>query len=107
MFPKEGKNTVPKFSNVSCSQCGEDLGPGDEGVSRCNDHDFILRGGRNDEALRISVSGETAFLSLPLGEITADTSDLINLRNWLERKLGCLYDQSAPTDPPLADGERG
>src|SRR3990167_3849308 len=28
----------PRFSNVSCSQCGNDFGPGDSGVSHCENH---------------------------------------------------------------------
>ena len=27
-----------KFENVSCSQCGQDFGPGDHGYSHCEDH---------------------------------------------------------------------
>ena len=27
-----------KFANVSCSQCGNDFGPGDHGFSHCQDH---------------------------------------------------------------------
>ena len=27
-----------RFHNVSCSQCGEDFGPGDHGFSQCADH---------------------------------------------------------------------
>lgn len=97
---------MPKFSNVSCSQCGEDFGPGDHGFSRCQDHDFILRDIRNNEAMRISLKGDRAVIKLLRDEVTADLADLAGLRNWLERKIGCLYDQSAPTEP-LADGERG
>ena len=29
---------APKFANVSCSQCGQDFGPGDHGYSHCIDH---------------------------------------------------------------------
>lgn len=29
---------MPKFQNVSCSQCGEEFGPGDSGFSHCSDH---------------------------------------------------------------------
>ena len=28
----------PKFENVSCSQCGQDFGPGDNGFSHCKNH---------------------------------------------------------------------
>lgn len=27
-----------RFQNTSCSQCGEDFGPGDSGFSHCSDH---------------------------------------------------------------------
>jgi hypothetical protein len=27
-----------RFSNVSCSQCGQEFGPGDHGYSHCSDH---------------------------------------------------------------------
>lgn len=27
-----------KFANVSCSHCGQDFGPGNEGYSHCQDH---------------------------------------------------------------------
>jgi hypothetical protein len=27
-----------KFPQTSCSQCGEDFGPGDSGYSHCRDH---------------------------------------------------------------------
>ncbi len=29
---------MPRFENVSCSQCGEAFGPGDNGFSHCEDH---------------------------------------------------------------------
>ena len=28
----------PKFAETYCSQCGQNLGPGDSGVSHCRDH---------------------------------------------------------------------
>ena len=28
----------PKFPETYCSQCGQNLGPGDSGVSHCRDH---------------------------------------------------------------------
>jgi hypothetical protein len=28
----------PRFANVSCSQCGQDFGPGNHGFSHCKDH---------------------------------------------------------------------
>lgn len=30
---------LPRFENVSCSQCGRDFGPGDHGLSHCEDHE--------------------------------------------------------------------
>ena len=32
------KQRVPRFAATYCSQCGEELGPGDHGVSHCGDH---------------------------------------------------------------------
>jgi hypothetical protein len=32
--------TAPKFEQTFCSQCGDELGPGDEGCSDCRDHDL-------------------------------------------------------------------
>lgn len=29
---------MPRFENVSCSQCGKDFGPGDHGFSHCCHH---------------------------------------------------------------------
>ena len=29
---------MPKFANVSCSQCGQSFGPGEHGYSHCEDH---------------------------------------------------------------------
>ncbi len=29
---------APRFANVSCSQCGQDFGPGDHGFSHCEHH---------------------------------------------------------------------
>lgn len=29
---------APKFANVSCSQCGQEFGPGDHGFSHCENH---------------------------------------------------------------------
>lgn len=29
---------MARFDNVSCSQCGQDFGPGDEGYSYCSVH---------------------------------------------------------------------
>jgi len=29
---------APRFAQTSCSQCGEDQGPGDSGFSHCSDH---------------------------------------------------------------------
>lgn len=35
----EGKaDEQPKFTNVFCSQCGKDFGPGDHGYSHCENH---------------------------------------------------------------------
>jgi len=39
-----------KFQNVSCSQCGEDFGPGDHGFSYCKNH-------RNRVLIAPSISG--------------------------------------------------
>lgn len=30
--------TEPRFANVSCSQCGQDFGPGNHGYSSCSSH---------------------------------------------------------------------
>lgn len=30
--------STPRFANVSCSQCGQDQGPGDHGFSHCRSH---------------------------------------------------------------------
>lgn len=38
LFGIESPYRTPKFANVSCSQCGEDFGPGDHGYSHCSDH---------------------------------------------------------------------
>lgn len=97
---------MAQFENVSCSQCGEDFGPGESGFSHCQDHDFILRDVTNREVLRILCDEQKGTFSISGRHITADIADMVDLRNWLERKLGCMYDQSAPTEP-LADGERG
>lgn len=35
---KEAPKRSPRFENVSCSGCGQDFGPGDEGFSSCKDH---------------------------------------------------------------------
>lgn len=32
----------PRFENVSCSQCGNDFGPGENGFSHCSDHRKII-----------------------------------------------------------------
>jgi hypothetical protein len=32
-------NTIPRFAEVSCSQCGKNFGPGDHGFSHCKDHE--------------------------------------------------------------------
>lgn len=34
----------PRFPNVSCSQCGRDLGPGEHGFSHCENHAHLTRG---------------------------------------------------------------
>lgn len=39
-----GAVAAARFSNVSCSQCGNDFGPGNEGFSRCADHKNFRRG---------------------------------------------------------------
>lgn len=36
-------NHAPRFENVSCSQCGNGLGPGDAGYSHCRDHASAIR----------------------------------------------------------------
>lgn len=33
-----GMRKQPRFENVSCSNCGQDFGPGDHGFSHCEDH---------------------------------------------------------------------
>ncbi len=30
---------LPRFEQVSCSQCGRSFGPGDSGYSHCKDHE--------------------------------------------------------------------
>ena len=30
-----------KFKNISCSQCGEEFGPGNSGFSHCEDHKLV------------------------------------------------------------------
>jgi hypothetical protein len=32
------KNNSPRFSNIFCSQCGRDFGPGEHGYSHCENH---------------------------------------------------------------------
>lgn len=32
----------PRFPMVSCSQCGADFGPGDNGFSHCRDHRHLI-----------------------------------------------------------------
>ena len=34
---------APRFANVSCSQCGQDFGPGDHGYSHCIDHAALAK----------------------------------------------------------------
>jgi len=36
----EGK---PMFPRTSCSQCGQEFGPGDHGFSHCQDHKALAR----------------------------------------------------------------
>jgi hypothetical protein len=38
---KEFRGNKPRFDNVSCSQCGNDFGPGDSGFSSCAEHASI------------------------------------------------------------------
>lgn len=33
---------MSRFEATSCSQCGRDLGPGDAGVSHCDEHGELL-----------------------------------------------------------------
>ena len=48
----------PKFASVSCSQCGQDFGPGDHGFSHCENH--------TNETHNAEVSGAgTASAGLP------------------------------------------
>jgi hypothetical protein len=32
------KKDSPKYQNISCSQCGQEFGPGDRGFSSCDNH---------------------------------------------------------------------
>ncbi|MDQ2079513.1 hypothetical protein RA307_04905 [Xanthobacteraceae bacterium Astr-EGSB] len=32
---------MPKFTKTSCSQCGREFGPGDEGFSHCHQHSHL------------------------------------------------------------------
>ncbi|AOJ31396.1 hypothetical protein [Burkholderia metallica] len=38
ILAKLRKPSAPKFKNVSCSQCGQTFGSGNEGFSLCRDH---------------------------------------------------------------------
>lgn len=38
----------PRFSNVSCSQCGQDQGPGNSGFSDCRSHRSDVQNREND-----------------------------------------------------------
>ena len=51
----------PKFAQTYCSQCGQNLGPGDSGVSHCRDHM------REDALVRLSNTHQK--LGAELGEV--------------------------------------
>jgi hypothetical protein len=40
-YCRRGHVEAPKFTACFCSQCGAAIGPGDAGVSRCEDHTAI------------------------------------------------------------------
>lgn len=97
---------MSRFENVSCSQCGEDFGPGESGFSRCQDHDFVLRDSSGRVVLSIThigdgpVYGPVYQIRTPQSFITIDIAEMAGLRNWLERKIGCLYQDSSDDDVP-------
>lgn len=37
-FCRTRVSKTPKFDKTSCSQCGQEFGPGDCGYSHCSDH---------------------------------------------------------------------
>lgn len=52
----------PKFASVSCSQCGQEFGPGDHGFSHCENH-------WNKKTPNVLVQGRE-----PVGEASAGTA---------------------------------
>jgi len=40
---KQFDTLPPRFANVTCSQCGGEFGPGNEGFSHCADHQDLTR----------------------------------------------------------------
>lgn len=58
---------MARYENVSCSQCGEDFGPGDHGFSSCKSHgvkkDYMTM---NDDEWVSRVEAELARTAQPL-----------------------------------------
>lgn len=39
---RPAKGDEPRFTNVYCSNCGREFGPGDHGFSHCDDHKHLI-----------------------------------------------------------------
>lgn len=40
--PKVDRDDFPRFTNVYCSNCGREFGPGDHGFSHCESHQHLV-----------------------------------------------------------------
>lgn len=66
-----------RYDNVTCSQCGKDLGPGDHGVSSCHRHQMLqaerrVTGRRETDALQA-----TAYQSLMGKKLAEQQRDML------------------------------
>jgi hypothetical protein len=85
---------MPKFENVSCSQCGRDFGPGDHGFSHCRDHmrqgpteyvDVVFDGPPAPEAGRFVEVENDQGVSIKFGEWVHRPDGYWALRIWEKR----------------------
>lgn len=53
---------MSKFENVSCSQCGQDFGPGDHGFSHCENHRHLAS--INNFVRYVPLINGTAFMGM-------------------------------------------
>lgn len=92
---------MPKFTNVGCSNCGGEFGPGNHGFSHCEHHSYALMAAR-----RIVQARATEREATYLHDAKIVAQALLDAQERLSRKDAALMECSASyLSPPCTAQE--